>query len=1342
MQTVITSTNAQTAGKYLNSQYFDNHIPKNPQSSPLGSFGSVPVNYYTGLPEISIPLFSLKGRELEVPVGLNYDASGIRTDEFSGPVGIKWNLDAGGFVVRELNGRPDEHPTQGYLKYSNETNYYQNLGNTHDWVGYSERNERDCEFDEFTISINGRSIRFVLNKHGQAITIPRQSVNITPTIVNNKINKFEVVTEDGIKYVFGGSASSVEERKTETLNIGFAIDFDPLTVQDLPNNRISAHTFYKGDGGYYATNVTNKPPTLIEFYNSKWYLVSIIAPTQETTSFVYQKSSDLIYAARPSTVRVKPLTTQLPSYTYTESQCVAYCGLPWEDRDDFTFTAQGISAIVRFNKTQPGSGCEMSSCPTDYLPPDIDVATPGSSNSYHTIITESNIRLLSITSATGASVSFESSSRTDLPGTMKYDKIILKDFNGQIVKSIKLNFATVDAAEGNSDYFWLGEALMMKRIGSWSTTPDNYYYAHHLKQYSENQIPDVLLRKYVFEGLKDYNYKRLFLESIDDITGTGTITAPILLYQFEYFEREKLRRRTTPLHDRFGYTRTNSTSIENYPMDATKKARVANAKLFDIASNRVPISGVLNKIIYPTGGFTKLTYSTLNAQAFKLKLIEDRDGDINNTLLTVREIVYLNSYPNARPINGTFEEFKKWGTDYWMKYQISSTSALNSYILTRGAVDANDKVQVFNGSVSNNKGFEIIEYYSPFDFPDGSVNLTSDPPELDANNNLYDINNDIFPFPKSRDRDYLRGMIQKHQFFAKGANYLVDVPLKETAYEYDVNPSNYVPANVAGFKGGSFNYATHGSIDSWKGWEVDVEVRYRYARYGVNADLVILNRVKETTPDQTNLLKKQTKVTDYFYDPTYLQLVETKTYDENYPSESIINKTKYVTHNDYIYPKSCYTDYTACRTACQHDAECLTQCIEELSSCVNETGSTETAAIIKLNKTHQISTPVEVQTWVEQNGLIRLISSIAYKYKKWGTSEFVKPSEVWGLKQALDQTQPSPDYVESWVNNSGTFLIDQTKMRKLHTFDSYDLNKGNILQQTTLDGTVSTYQWDPASTSIVTTHIVNPGTTQHANSYAHIPSVGPSSVTDPNGITKSFEYDAFKRLKLVKDDNDKILSRYRYHYVTDKEAELPDFTIGGSPYVGSTVTFSTPGFYNGYGSNTYSWKYGDGTENTGGSTAGSRAYTTPGAYTVHLSISNPERNPITVSKQITIHPQLTVSICADGPEKFQKSTGTVFNYGSCTTTNNTPNSTTFLKSTVNGGCPPTGYIYQWQFQQINSCGTGPWVSLGTASQVTAPAAFINRTMGPCGAENYDIRLTVTDPCGKTTASSVLRLSVF
>lgn len=51
--------------------------PKSPTIAGLAQAIDCPVSYYTGTPEINIPLYTIPLRGLELPINLSYHASGI-----------------------------------------------------------------------------------------------------------------------------------------------------------------------------------------------------------------------------------------------------------------------------------------------------------------------------------------------------------------------------------------------------------------------------------------------------------------------------------------------------------------------------------------------------------------------------------------------------------------------------------------------------------------------------------------------------------------------------------------------------------------------------------------------------------------------------------------------------------------------------------------------------------------------------------------------------------------------------------------------------------------------------------------------------------------------------------------------------------------------------------------------------------------------------------------------------------------------------------------------------------------------------------------------------------------
>ena len=83
-------------------------IPNSPEAQAFAAYGNTDVNLHAGVPNIAIPLYTHQGIEMDLPVSLTYDASGIKVEQMATWVGLAWNLNAGGRISRITNGQPDD----------------------------------------------------------------------------------------------------------------------------------------------------------------------------------------------------------------------------------------------------------------------------------------------------------------------------------------------------------------------------------------------------------------------------------------------------------------------------------------------------------------------------------------------------------------------------------------------------------------------------------------------------------------------------------------------------------------------------------------------------------------------------------------------------------------------------------------------------------------------------------------------------------------------------------------------------------------------------------------------------------------------------------------------------------------------------------------------------------------------------------------------------------------------------------------------------------------------------------------------------------------------------------
>lgn len=83
------------------------HIPS-PEAYAMAQYAEIPVSLYTGVPSISIPVYTIQVGDYKLPISLNYHASGIKIAQEATRVGLGWSLSAGGSISRAIRGGDDD----------------------------------------------------------------------------------------------------------------------------------------------------------------------------------------------------------------------------------------------------------------------------------------------------------------------------------------------------------------------------------------------------------------------------------------------------------------------------------------------------------------------------------------------------------------------------------------------------------------------------------------------------------------------------------------------------------------------------------------------------------------------------------------------------------------------------------------------------------------------------------------------------------------------------------------------------------------------------------------------------------------------------------------------------------------------------------------------------------------------------------------------------------------------------------------------------------------------------------------------------------------------------------
>lgn len=87
---------------------FPTVTPKSPEASAFQKYVETEINEYTGNPAISIPLYTLSYKGIEVPLSLTYDGGGIQVSQEASWVGLGWSLNVGGCINYVCQGGNDQ----------------------------------------------------------------------------------------------------------------------------------------------------------------------------------------------------------------------------------------------------------------------------------------------------------------------------------------------------------------------------------------------------------------------------------------------------------------------------------------------------------------------------------------------------------------------------------------------------------------------------------------------------------------------------------------------------------------------------------------------------------------------------------------------------------------------------------------------------------------------------------------------------------------------------------------------------------------------------------------------------------------------------------------------------------------------------------------------------------------------------------------------------------------------------------------------------------------------------------------------------------------------------------
>ncbi|MDQ0781688.1 hypothetical protein [Chryseobacterium sp. W4I1] len=330
----INFTYLQAQSSSESQKYFNKILPSSPTTSSLMKFEEIPVDNYTGIPNINIPVANVNiENDLNLNIELKYHPASIAVEEKASDVGLGWNLIAGGTITRTVRGLPDEYISNVNNKekrgiyQKDETNFPNrynqvqeilkngNLGfdNLERYDKYNEfawqaflKNTYDTEYDLYQYNFFGNIGRFIIKrKENGEFVVKNLDQNNLKIIVTNNSNfepiGFSITDEKGYIYIF----EIIE--KSDSNDVVFTSGYG-----NIGNSSISRTIEYNSAFHLNQIKNTNNVPLVIisfeepskeiviinsgstySFFGSSGFLEVIRAKQCEEEVFPYFKPTDI-----------------------------------------------------------------------------------------------------------------------------------------------------------------------------------------------------------------------------------------------------------------------------------------------------------------------------------------------------------------------------------------------------------------------------------------------------------------------------------------------------------------------------------------------------------------------------------------------------------------------------------------------------------------------------------------------------------------------------------------------------------------------------------------------------------------------------------------------------------------------------------------------------------------------------------------------------------------------------------------------------------------------------------------------------------------------------------------
>lgn len=194
-----------------------------PAAMEMQKYGEYPVSYFTGIPDIRIPLYEIKTPRNSLAIELQNHPSGFQPTMFNGSIGLAWTLKAGGRLIRTVHGAPDDQTSfpadfDQRITFDNRLDYQ--------YLRSIDDGAKDTEYDSFSFDVSTDGGSFILKNTPTGkvpVTSTYRPLKITyeKNSTGDKFIAFTIINEQGITFRFGKSLKNgTEYHESSQTNLG------------------------------------------------------------------------------------------------------------------------------------------------------------------------------------------------------------------------------------------------------------------------------------------------------------------------------------------------------------------------------------------------------------------------------------------------------------------------------------------------------------------------------------------------------------------------------------------------------------------------------------------------------------------------------------------------------------------------------------------------------------------------------------------------------------------------------------------------------------------------------------------------------------------------------------------------------------------------------------------------------------------------------------------------------------------------------------------------------------------------------------------------------------------